>query len=899
MIASATTTNGPRQSIGAIFLGSAIVSPVFVEVVPLVIDVNSPKPVLSNFGCKHHLRQLTKSAGFSFNAEDTPGTLVVEWEDTTTTGPTANCLRSGYLIDQKESTQRVILPGHRKSNPVFFLPSEDPSILNSIPCCVRVYSSQQQLRTMKSQQQQYTSLVAFSLACLVRVLPISTARSGTYHNEITNRWTMDLAKSMPSWYKQQHILDALSAESGDEFLSEEFQQEVQTNHNEDTLHQLKVRMSSLLSETITISTTADARQLQKAQLDRRLKMTQAIRGYCKEKQIPLKQQLEISETSQEDSRSQARPRQWEPSLIVHSPNHADGKTLLVQAMAHTIGCSKIHLIRPGALLAKYGVYSDAALESLLHSIVVSAAVRGESICIILDNLDSLMPARLSGRSSTGDAAAPVMNGIASYLRKVTSSLKSNREWPFPVRNSVYNAYSSGGRVLSVKVALVGIVTCPNDGWKSLLRDKGGSSTILKSLVGGTYRVHPLIASTRLRAFAMAIEKRQVRLDESAKASLPIAAASAAWAKGATFGKVARDLESIVKAKAGVSFMMASIRDVEMAISMAKNGSSRFAQVAFQGTREEHKPSDPKVQSYFESVGGNVEAKVALENALALDPRKRLVLSRFGMTPPVGILLYGPPGCGKTLLAKAVAKLLKAPPSDGGAPSLGGTFISLSASNIVRAEIGTSEKMVASAFEFADKNAPAVVFLDEVQALFTERSRGGSGRLSTTLLQCLDDIKRWQRADTFVEEDGNMEKEQKDIDQQRSNRVIVLAATNTPWMIDSAFLRPGRFDRVVHVGLPKPNERESILRVHISRMKIKGGADTMEKLCRTLADATKGFSGADLEALCRSAAVRALMDMDATQNDLELTETHFEKALVQDVHASSDAELVGRLLTWRA
>lgn len=422
---------------------------------------------------------------------------------------------------------------------------------------------------------------------------------------------------------------------------------------------------------------------------------------------------------------------------------------------------------------------------------------------------------------------------------------------------------------------------------------------MQSLVGGTYRVQPLIARTRLRAFSYAFEKCQILLDDSAKSTLPLAAASAAWAKGAAFGKAARNLELIVQEKSGVSFMVASAQDIKMALSVAKSGSSQFGEVSFQGTQEEQMAPNAKGRSYFESVGGNVEAKIALENALALDPRKRRILSKFGLSPPIGILLYGPPGCGKTLLAKAVAKLLKAPTSVDGTPSFGGTFISLSSSDIVRAEIGTSEKMVASAFEFADKNAPAVIFLDEFQALFTERSRGGSGKLSTTLLQCLDDIKRWQRVDDMVQNDEQADHKQNETDQNGSNRVIVLAATNTPWMIDSAFLRPGRFDRVVHVGLPNANERESILRLHISRMKIRGGTKVAEDLCKSLADETEGFSGADLEALCRAAAVRALLDMEENPKEAEVQETHFQIARERDVHASSDAELVERLLAWRA
>ena len=133
--------------------------------------------------------------------------------------------------------------------------------------------------------------------------------------------------------------------------------------------------------------------------------------------------------------------------------------------------------------------------------------------------------------------------IASYLRKVTTSLQSAKEWPFPFKNALYNSSSSGGRILSVKVALVGVVTCPNDGWKSLKRDKGGGSTILESLGGTIYRVQPLLARTRLRAFTSAFENCQIRLDDSAKAMLPIAAASAAWAKGAAFAKVAPGVPS--------------------------------------------------------------------------------------------------------------------------------------------------------------------------------------------------------------------------------------------------------------------------------------------------------------------------------------------------------------------
>ena len=123
--------------------------------------------------------------------------------------------------------------------------------------------------------------------------------------------------------------------------------------------------------------------------------------------------------------------------------------------------------------------------------------------------------------------------------------------------------------------------------------------------------------------------------------------------------------------------------------------------------------------------------------------------------------------------------------------INGSFISLKASDIVRAEVGKSEKLIVSSFETARKNSPSVVFIDEFQALFTSRdgeNTGGgksSGRLASTLLQCMDDVTRWRDEDVNISSDISTKKD----------RVVILGATNAPWMVDKAFLRPGRFDRV--------------------------------------------------------------------------------------------------------
>ena len=123
--------------------------------------------------------------------------------------------------------------------------------------------------------------------------------------------------------------------------------------------------------------------------------------------------------------------------------------------------------------------------------------------------------------------------------------------------------------------------------------------------------------------------------------------------------------------------------------------------------------------------------------------------------------------------------------------INGAFISLKASEIVRAEVGQSEKLIVSAFETAHQNTPSVIFIDEFQALFTSRdgehTGGGksSGRLASTLLQCMDDATRWRDEDVKHSSD----------ECNKQDRVVVLGATNAPWMVDKAFLRPGRFDRV--------------------------------------------------------------------------------------------------------
>ena len=180
-----------------------------------------------------------------------------------------------------------------------------------------------------------------------------------------------------------------------------------------------------------------------------------------------------------------------------------------------------------------------------------------------------------------------------------------------------------------------------------------------------------------------------------------------------------------------------------------------------------------------------------------------------------------------------------------------------------------------------------------KALFGDREGGGYilGQLSSSLLQCMDDITRWSEASPQNVSDESSP------DTAQNRRVVVLGATNVPWMVDKAFLRPGRFDRAVHVGLPSVKDSEEILRIHVSRMKLAPRMDGLSpagEICKSIARECVGFSGADLAAVCRAAAVRCLSVGDEASG---VTKQHLSSAL-NDVMRSSNDALLKKISTWQ-
>jgi transitional endoplasmic reticulum ATPase len=238
------------------------------------------------------------------------------------------------------------------------------------------------------------------------------------------------------------------------------------------------------------------------------------------------------------------------------------------------------------------------------------------------------------------------------------------------------------------------------------------------------------------------------------------------------------------------------------------------------------------------VGGLEDVKQHLKEAVEWPLKNPEIFSKLGIKPPKGILLYGPPGCGKTMLARAVATESEA------------NFISIKGPEVFSKWVGESEKAIREVFRKARMAAPAVIFLDEMDSLAPRRGLGFSDsgvseRVISQLLTEMDGIVTLQD-------------------------IVVIAATNRPDMVDSAVLRPGRFDRLIYV--PEPDEKS---RLQIFGIYTKGMPLTKDVDLNQLALMTKYYSGADIESLCREAAMHALRN---DINALEVTMKDFQDAM---------------------
>ena len=224
--------------------------------------------------------------------------------------------------------------------------------------------------------------------------------------------------------------------------------------------------------------------------------------------------------------------------------------------------------------------------------------------------------------------------------------------------------------------------------------------------------------------------------------------------------------------------------------------------------------------HWSDVGGLEQVKRELKEAVELPIKSPEVFEKMGIRPVKGVLLVGAPGTGKTLLARAVATERES------------NFISIKGPELLSKYVGESERAVREIFRKARQAAPCIIFIDEIDSIATARDSDSNDSMVTERV-----------VDTLLTEMDGL---------QEVKNVVVIAATNRPDMIDPALMRPGRFDKIIEISVPDAETREAIFKVHTKRMPLDNSIDL-----RKLAEATEGYTGAEIENICREAGMEAI------------------------------------------
>ena len=244
---------------------------------------------------------------------------------------------------------------------------------------------------------------------------------------------------------------------------------------------------------------------------------------------------------------------------------------------------------------------------------------------------------------------------------------------------------------------------------------------------------------------------------------------------------------------------------------------------------------------YEDIGGLKDEVKKVREMIEIPLKRPELFEKLGIAPPKGVLMHGPPGTGKTLLAKAVASESDA------------HFIAINGPEIMSKYVGGSEENLREYFEEAEDNSPSIIFIDELDAIAPKREETNGEverRTVAQLLTLMDGLKS-------------------------RGQVVVIGATNRPDSLDPALRRPGRFDREIEIGVPDTEERKEVLEIHTRNMPLAEDVD-LDKIANT----THGFVGADLESLCKEAAMRVVRRiLPEIQNDEEIPKEVMEKIVV--------------------
>ena len=467
-----------------------------------------------------------------------------------------------------------------------------------------------------------------------------------------------------------------------------------------------------------------------------------------------------------------------------------GKTLLAKAVANESEAN-FFLINGPEIMSKFYGESEKKIRDLFEQ-----AEKNAPAIIFIDEIDAIAPKR---EESFGE----VERRVVSQLLTCMDGLKGR------------------GRVI-----VIGATNIPN-ALDPALRRPGRFD---REIPIGVPDEKGRLAILKIHTRNMPLEK--VDLKEIAKITHGFVGADlAALCKEAAMNVLRRILPRLKKLKEDEPIP----KDLLEKIKVTQDDFKEALKVVQPSAMREVLVEVPNVR--WEDIGGLEEAKQQLREAIEWPLKYPESFKRLGIKPPKGVLLYGPPGCGKTLLAKAVAN------------ESGSNFILVKGPSLLSMWVGKSEEGVRKVFERAKQVAPCIIFFDEIDAIASRRGLEAGTRVTERVLNQL-----------LAEMDGIEE----------LHDVVVLAATNRPDILDPALLRPGRFDRFVFIGAPNKKEREAIFAVHTRKMPLAKDVKLEE-----LAAKTEGYSGADIEAVCREAAMQALRE---NINAKAVRKKHFEQAL---------------------
>jgi len=449
-----------------------------------------------------------------------------------------------------------------------------------------------------------------------------------------------------------------------------------------------------------------------------------------------------------------------------------GKTLIARAIAHETEANFFSVSGPEIIHKFYG-----ESEAHLRKIFEEAGRKGPSI-IFLDEIDAIAPRR---EQVVGDVEKRVVATLLAMMDGLTKRQNVIVIAATNIPNTIDPALRRPGR-FDREIAIP-------------IPDRHGRLEILE--------IHS-------RGMPLAPDVEMAHLAEI------------------THGFVGADLEALCR-EAAMIRLRQIMSDIDFALTRIPYEQLAKLEVSmedFLGALREVEPSAirevfvevPDVK--WQDVGGLAGVQQRLIEAVEWPLQYGELFKKAGVKPPKGILLTGPPGCGKTLLAKAIATESKV------------NFISVKGPSLLSKYVGESEKAVREVFHKARQAAPCIVFFDEIDALIPTRSSGTSDshvseRVLSQFLAELDGI-------------------------EELKGVLVLGATNRPDMLDPAVLRPGRFDEVIEIPLPKEQERRDIFDVHLRHRPVAAGVD-----CAALAMRTGDFSGADIAGVCYRAALESV------------------------------------------